>query len=66
MSLIAYLCWLLGISTPSECNANSYESFLTGSCNSTEEGSVETPSQQGEQQHPQRQHSQRTNIDVSI
>jgi hypothetical protein len=64
MSLIAYLCWLLGIATPSECDANDYESFLMGSCTS-EEGSVETPSQKGEEQHPQR-HSQRTNIDVSI
>ena len=64
MSFIAYLCWLLGISAPSECDANSYEAWLIEACATADEGNVEN-SPKGEGQHPPR-HNQRTNIDVSI
>jgi hypothetical protein len=65
MSFIAYLCWLLGISAPSDCDANSYEAWLTGACATVEEGNVDATKEQGQQNDAPR-HSRGTNISVSI
>ena len=65
MSLITYLCWLLGISAPAECDANSYGGWLTDACAAAEEGQADnSPKEEGQHRPPR--HSQRTNIDVSI
>ena len=63
MSFITYLCWLLGIAAPSECDANSYQGYLTEACVTAEEGNTDAPKDQ--QKDPPR-HSRSTNISVSI
>ena len=65
MSFIAYLCWLLGISAPSDCDANGYQALLMDACATAEEGNVDAPKDEG---HNANRHAsqQRTNIDVSI
>jgi len=65
MSFIAYLCWLLGISVPSDCDANSYEGWLIDACATAEEGNVDAPKEQGQQNQPPH-HSRGANINVSI
>ena len=65
MSFIAYLCWLLGIAAPTDCDATGYDSVLIDACAATDEGQVDTSNGQTEQ-HTPRHSSQRTNIDVSI
>ena len=65
MSFIAYLCWLLGVSAPTDCDSNSYEGWLIDACpTAVDEGNVDTaPKDDG---HTRRPSQQRTNIDVSI
>ena len=66
MSFITYLCWLLGISVPSDCDANSYQGWVTNTCATAEEGNVDVPKDEGQHDGAPRHSQQRTNIDVSI
>jgi hypothetical protein len=65
MSFIAYLCWLLGISAPSDCDANSYQGWVTNACDTAEEGNVDATKDQGQHNDAPR-HARASNINVSI
>ena len=62
MSFIAYLCWLLGIAVPADCDASDYQAWSTQQCGA-EGANVEPPKDQGQHNAPQ---VRRTNIDLSI
>jgi hypothetical protein len=64
MSFIAYLCWLLGISVPADCNSNSMEAWAIDAC-AVEEGDVDSTKDGAQHNGPPR-HSRGSNIDVSI
>jgi hypothetical protein len=67
MSFIAYLCWLLGVSAPSDCDANSYEAWLSDSCAPVDETNVETSPKDEGQRNDAAHHARGTsNISVSI
>ena len=65
MSFVTYLCWLLGISAPSDCDANSYQGF-TDACAAVEEGQVDATGKEEGQKNAPPHHSRGTNISVSI
>ena len=66
MSFLAYLCWLLGISAPSDCDVDGYGSWVMDACAAAaDEGQVEANAP-GEGQHDAPRHSRGTNISVSI
>jgi hypothetical protein len=64
MSFVAYLCWLLGISAPPDCDANAYEAWLSDACAAIEDGNVDAT--QGQGQHNDAPRKPRANINVSI
>ncbi len=67
MSFITYLCWLLGISVPSDCDSNSYQGWVTDSCETAEEAQqANAPKDEGQKNANRHASQQRTNIDVSI
>ena len=63
MSFVTYLCWLLGISVPSECDAGSYDVWMMGEC--ATEGDVDTDVKGDGHRDAGPRHA-KTNIDVSI
>ena len=68
MSFIAYLCWLLGISAPTDCDAGSYQAWVTDAC-SVDEGAVDTntnTTKEPGQHNDAPRHSRGANINVSI
>jgi hypothetical protein len=72
MTFITYLCWLLGITVPTECesNANYGGQFNTEQQCGDDAGTqaqqnVEQQGEDGKNGVPDR-HSRRTNIDLSI
>ena len=66
MSFIAYLCWLLGITAPSDCAGGSYQSWVSDAC-SVGEDAVDTNTDATKGQHNDApRHSRGTNISVSI
>jgi hypothetical protein len=68
MSFIAYLCWLLGMSVPTDCDAANYGNqagWTTEECG-TQDGNVEPPKDEGQQHNTPPRHARGTNISVSI
>ena len=65
MSFIAYLCWLLGIAAPSDCDVDGYGAWVMDACAAADESQVEAPQDEGEHNVPPH-HSRGTNISVSI
>lgn len=69
MSFIAYLCWLLGITGPTDCaGGSSYQSWVTDACSVDEDvvdTTTNTTKEQGQHNDAPR-HSRGTNISVSI
>jgi len=66
MSFLVYLCWLLGISAPSDCDTNSNQAWATNACEPAEQSEANVPKDDG-QRNAQRHSDQRTtNISVSI
>lgn len=66
MSFIAYLCWLLGIAVPTDCDASDYGAWNTQQCGAeggSQGGNVEPPKDEGQHKAPS---PRRTNIDLSI
>ena len=63
MSFIAYLCWLLGIAVPTDCDASNYGAYATEQCGT--QANVEPPKEEGKTNAPEH-HARRTNIDLSI
>ena len=67
MSFIAYLCWLLGIAAPTDCDGASYESWVMDACSVEEAVDTNTtvPKEEGQHNDAPR-HSRGANINVSI
>ena len=70
MSFITYLCWLLGIAVPTECDSNSnYGSGFTTEQQCGSEAGTQAQQnvepEEGKNNAPDH-HARRTNIDLSI
>lgn len=65
MSFVAYLCWLLGIAAPSDCDVDGYGSWVVNAC-AAEESQVEPNAPEQGQHDDGPRHSRGTNISVSI
>ncbi len=65
MSLIAYLCWVLGISVPGTCDPTAYGNVALEACSMDTDPGNTLPEDRGEKNTPPH-HSRGTNIDVSI
>ena len=66
MSFVAYLCWLLGIAAPSDCDVDGYGSWVMNACSSAPEESQVDTTVPDQGQHDAPRHSRGTNISVSI
>ena len=64
MSFLAYLCWLLGIAPPTDCDATNFGAWNTEQC-ATQDGNVAPPKEEGQHNAP-KERARRTNIDLSI
>ena len=65
MSFISYLCWLLGISAPNDCDPTSYQGWVTEACPAAEESVVQAPKEPAQNNDAPR-HARGGNINVSI